>query len=303
MAINFKKLLLGLVIFTFYFSALGLLTTLKANPSCSDYTNADGAITYTDNTSGVFSACLITPQSMTIDLHFIGLCKEQPTIANFRTVCSSLFTSTTGETKTISTTTSANLMNDVTLDEGTYTHAAILIKNALSYSAKIKFSPARTGKTGTGEWCWSLDGNTGTVNTAVGSQATWIAECGAAAPSSFGSNSSSPNAIFSVASGNRYDNFETGTTASTSWTVYLLKADETLNTGTAGNYASFGTASYFLGIQQFNTAVSITPRTSNLDVGFRLEDTFRVETVENAGTHYIPQFGMGGFEFKVLTSE
>ena len=229
--------------------------------------------------------------------------RNEFTEGTFTGIFGHFFSSNTGESKTISTTTSANLMNDVTLDEGTYTHAAILIKNALSYSAKIKFSPARTGKTGTGEWCWSLDGNTGTVNTAVASQATWIAECGEVAPSSFGSNSSSPNAIFSVASGNQYDNFETGTTASTSWTVYLLKADETLNTGTAGNYASFGTASYFLGIQQFNTAVSITPRTSNLDVGFRLEDTFRVETVENAGTHYIPQFGMGGFEFKVLTSE
>ena len=83
MAINFKKLLLGLVIFTFYFSALGLLTTLKANPSCSDYTNADGAVTYTDNTSGVFSACLITPQSMTIDLHFIGLCQRATNNSKF----------------------------------------------------------------------------------------------------------------------------------------------------------------------------------------------------------------------------
>ena len=82
-----------------------------------------------------------------------------------------------------------------------------------------------------------------------------------------------------------------------------LKADETINTGTPGNYGSFGTASYFLGIQKFNTAVSITPKTANLDVGFRLEDTFSVETKLNAGTQYIPRFGLGGFEFKVLASE
>ena len=235
--------------------------------------------------------------------HFIGLCTAEPTIANFRTACSSIFTSNAGESKTITTSTSANLMNDVTLTEGSYTHAAILIKNNIGYTVKKKFSPARSGKTGTGEWCWTLDGETTTVNTNFAQRSTWIAECGAEAPSTLGTHTSNQNAIWSEASGNRFDNFETGTTASTTWTVYLLKADETINTGTPGNYGSFGTASYFLGIQQFNTAVSITPRTSNLDVGFRLEDTFRVETVENAGTHYIPQFGMGGFEFKVLTSE
>ena len=59
----------------------------------------------------------------------------------------------------------------------------------------------------------------------------------------------------------------------------------------------------FLGIQKFNTDVSITPKTSNLDVGFRLEDTFSMETTKNGGDHYIPRFGLGGFEFKVLASE
>ena len=81
----------------------------------------------------------------------------------------------------------------------------------------------------------------------------------------------------------------TGTTASTSLTVHLLKADEQINTGTPGNYGSFGTASYFSGIQKFNTAVSITPKTSNLDVGFRLEATFSVETTKNGGAYYISQ--------------
>ena len=275
----------------------------RAQLLCSNYTNADGDITFIDGSSGVSTACNLTPESMTINLHFIGLCTAEPTIANFRTACSSIFTSNTGESKTITTTTSSNLMNDVTLTEGSYTHAAILIKNNIGYTVKKKFSPARSGKTGTGEWCWTLDGETTTVNTNFAQRSTWIAECGAEAPATLGTHTSNQNAIWSEASGNRFDNYETGTTASTSWTVYLLKADETINTGTPGNYGSFGTASYFLGIQRFNTAVSITPKTSNLDVGFRLEDTFSVETKLNAGTQYIPRFGLGGFEFKVLASE
>ena len=278
-------------------------TGVQAQLLCSNYTNADGDITFIDGSSGLSTACNLTPDSMTINLHFIGLCTAEPTIANFRTACSSIFTSNTGESKKITTTTSANLTNDVTLTEGSYTHAAILIKNNIGYTVKKKFSPARSGKTGTGEWCWTLDGETTTVNSNFAQRSTWIAECGAEAPATLGTHTSNQNAIWSEASGNRFDNYETGTTASTTWTVYLLKADETINTGTPGNYGSFGTASYFLGIQKFNTAVSITPKTANLDVGFRLEDTFSVETKLNAGTQYIPRFGLGGFEFKVLTSE
>ena len=40
----------------------------------------------------------------------------------------------------------------------------------------------------------------------------------------------------------------------------------------------------FLGIQKFNTAVSITPKTFNLDVGFRLKDTFSREPTKNGAT-------------------
>jgi len=301
--INFRNPLLKVTFVLVFLAGLFIFDKGNAQLLCSNYTNGDGAITYTDDSSGASTACNLTPDSMTINLHFIGLCTAEPTIANFRTACSSIFTSSTGESKKITTTTSANLTNDVTITEGNYSHAAILIKNNIGFSVKKKFSPARSGKTGTGEWCWTLDGETTTVNTNFAQRSTWIAECGANEPTTIGTHTANQNAVFSSASGNRFDNYETGTTASTSWTVYLLKADETINTGTPGNYGSFGTASYFLGIQKFNTAVSITPKTSNLDVGFRLEDTFSMETTKNVGTHYIPRFGLGGFEFKVLASE
>ena len=303
MAINLRHYVLMFVLVLIYLAGFFGIDKAHAQLLCSNYTNADGTITYTDDSSGASTACNLTPDSMTINLHFIGLCTSEPTIANFRTACSSIFTSNTGEAKKITTTSSANLMNDVTITEGNYSHAAILIKNNIGFSVKKKFSPARSGKTGTGEWCWTLDGETTTVNTNFAQRSTWIAECGADEPTTIGTHTANQNAVWSSASGNRFDNFETGTTASTTWTVYLLKADETINTGTPGNYGSFGTASYYLGIQKFNTAVSITPKTSNLDVGFRLEDTFSMETTKNGGVHYIPRFGLGGFEFKVLASE
>ena len=63
----------------------------QAQLLCSNYTNADGDITFIDGSSGASTACNLTPESMTINLHFIGLCTAEPTIANFRTACSSIF--------------------------------------------------------------------------------------------------------------------------------------------------------------------------------------------------------------------
>ena len=75
----------------------------QAQLLCSNYTNADGDITFIDGSSGASTACNLTPESMTINLHFIGLCTAEPTIANFRTACSSIFTSNPGESKKITT--------------------------------------------------------------------------------------------------------------------------------------------------------------------------------------------------------
>ena len=118
MVINPRISLLKFIFVLIFLSGFFIFDKGHAQLLCSNYTNADGTITYTDDSSGASTACNLTPDSMTIILHFIGLCTSEPTIANFRTACSSLFSSSTGESKKITTTSSANLMNDVTITEG-----------------------------------------------------------------------------------------------------------------------------------------------------------------------------------------
>ena len=67
---------------------------------------------------------------------------------------------------------------------------------------------------------------------------------GADEPTTIGKHNANKNAVFSTASGNRFDNYEIQRTTSTTCSVYLLKTDETINTRTLGNYGSFGTVSY-----------------------------------------------------------
>ena len=115
MVINLRTSFIKIILVLFFLTGLFIFDKGHAQLLCSNYTNSDGTITYTDDSSGASTACNLTPDSMTINLHFIGLCTAEPTIANFRTACSSIFTSSNGESKKITTTSSANLMNDVTI--------------------------------------------------------------------------------------------------------------------------------------------------------------------------------------------
>jgi hypothetical protein len=66
-----------------------------------------------------------------------------------------------------------------------------------------------------------------------------------------------------------------------------------------GSYTSVATQ--MGGIQTFTNPVSISPNNTNIDIGFRLENTFGVLMGTVGGNdNHVPRFGVGGFEFKVL---
>ena len=97
-----------------------------------------------------------------------------------------------------------------------------------------------------------------------------------------------------------YQNSTSGPNASVTYEVTLLDVS-----GVASDVLADGTytrvATQMGGIQTFTNPVSISPNTLNIDIGFRLENTFGVlmGDVSNNVNH-IPRFGLGGFEFKVL---
>ena len=254
--------------------------------------------------------CLMTPESMQIKVHFIGLCRSEPTWENFDTICDQLFSSSSGKLATISKDAAFPLIENISIPEGTYTHAAIFIDRSIRHSSVVKFATPRRGKSGnpagdnsTGKVCWSLEMPVANdTDPAENAYASFAADCGDE-EGDRGYNISENNLIYHNLTGAPGDLSE-GVTDSTTWKVYLLNSsrqrDSDLSDGKVND------AKYFIGIQKFNNPVQILPSTTAVDLGFRLTNTFGVLMGDDAAgapvRDTIRRFILGGFEFKVNPS-
>lgn len=108
-------------------------------------------------TSGTSNAqeCLKEVTSFKLKVYEFGLCTDFPTVAD-RSKCTELFKNTTGFDLTISKNASLPMGGDVTLEEGTYTHAYIIVDNNTYLKSVHEFSAARKDMAGgTGKFCYS----------------------------------------------------------------------------------------------------------------------------------------------------
>ena len=265
--------------------------------------DANGRVTNVD-AGGSSDFCRLSAQEFTINLKYAGLCTSQPNETNFRSVCSAVFDNTAGQDITVTENASLPLVDEITLPEGIFTHAWLLVGNTVKYKASASFDPVRTGKTGTGQFCWTLPGNTspgiGSINDAS-ARTSWLADCGSAVPTELGTSYSTIIMLTDFSTGN-FVNYSSGTNASGTWLVRLLDAD-----GTASDIQPNGSftrlATQMGGVQTFTTPVDLTPNATNVDIGFRLENTFGVLLGDVGGTDtYVPRFGVGGFEFKFVAN-
>ena len=254
--------------------------------------------------------CLITPEAMQIKLHFIGLCATEPDWDDYEAKCSQLFKSDQGQLVTVEKNKPLPLIDEISLVEGTYSHAAIFIDRSIRHSSIVTFDSPRRGKSGDpglpspteGKICWSLDVGSGN-DPAEDDYANFGAECGNTA-SNVGYNTSENVILYDMVTNARGD-ISTGSTASTTWKVILLNENKERDPDLTDNEVD--NAKYFIGIQKFNTPVNITPSLESVDLSFRLTNTFGVlmghDDHDNDNTtpalNTVRRFVLGGFEFKV----
>ena len=274
--------------------------------------SVNGEITTLGNSAevtgfGGIGWCLITPERMQISIDYIGLCKSAPAYNTYLTDCQKVFSSSPPRLATISKDTPLDIGPEISIEEGTYSHAVIVVSNVIKHASAIKFNGTRhgygsmRGTPSSGQWCWSIDDPFFRASTGIdnGKNDLYIAECGNSVPAQIGYNSSKATSVH--ANGDRF--YKTsGTTSSTTWDVYLVDSNKNINWNPATKKVT--DASFFIGIQKFNTAVNITPNTSSVDLGFRLTNTFGLNmdmstTVSGVKSH-VKGFVLGGFEFRVV---
>lgn len=148
-------------------------------------TNAAGEITNSSwaPVSPGSGDCSFEALGVKIEAYDVGYCTSEPT-ATDTSMCS--FWDIEGDPAVIEITKNgiSNLIPQKQIPPGTYTHSVFYQSNKAIVRASLKFADSRTGRTGSGEYCWTVSGDWVKSNDASYPRSSYTAECGSTPPTS-----------------------------------------------------------------------------------------------------------------------
>lgn len=236
---------------SFGFSILIIANASFADTTCSS-TSWYGTHISADGANGNDGYCFATPQALNIRLYEFGLCTSAASPSN-RDQCTTLFSNSAGTALELSAGVSLPLASGISIAEGVYSHAFVVLSTVTSLEAVIEFSSPRTDDNGlTGVYCYT-DGRS--INSANS-----IISCG---------NDPAAVSTSTEVIGLGWENYSNtllnytvtmrGETVVTD--LYAITSTGGLSTNSGDDFALFGR-------QVLNQAITITPNTSNIDIGF-----------------------------------
>ena len=232
-------------------------TACTATSVYTDHQNANSANFATTNDQGY---CYQTPASMKVTLYEFGICTANATPTN-RTACTTLFNNSSGKEMDLSVGSKAPLNDNVSLTEGTYTHAYIILGKVTNITTIMQFSLSRNDDTvGSGVFCYT-DGRSWNVGNPLS-----IMDCASNASLALPTTES----IGFEASGGGYASRQLAYTVTMgSDTVvsdlYMLDSSGVESTSYNDDFALFGS-------QILTSPVTIRPETSSIDIAFSITD-------------------------------
>ena len=206
--------------------------------------------------------CSKDAESFKLKVYEFAICTEHATVAD-QSMCTTLFEDTAGSDLILSKGASLPLGADVTLAEGTYTHAYIHVDNVMYLKVSHEFSSVRRDRGGlnSGIYCYSngVDRTyTGNPPVLVNS----IITCSNTAPTTATNLPTKETLSFADDNENWVSSMVDNATGTN---LYMLKADKTAST-------SLATDDTILASQDI-TDVVITPTTAGLNIAFTVSDT------------------------------
>lgn len=254
------------------------LASSAQSASCTSTTTFNTAGLYEEISGWDYKTCEYTPEKVAIRLYKIGLCTSAPTPSDTSS-CSLVFESTAGELIELGTGSSIQVDASVSLSEGSYTNALIVLGNTFGIKASIEFDTPRTAS----------DGSTGTICYSNGpydeiSQIYDNVSCGATnqAAYSWETLKALPDSVNGTLALNAYLNaIFPGENNTTTNNLYLLDSNQSLSTVTIAQVQnnelvftdmSLVDRAYILADQAFNSPVQISPNTKTIDLGISVTD-------------------------------
>ena len=164
---------------------LGSAQSLLAAEQYICATNASGEITNSSwgPVSPGVGDCSYEALGVKLEMFDSGYCTSEPS-ATDTSMCS--FWDLEGNPAVVEITKNgiSNLIPQKQIPPGTYTHSVVYMTNRAIVRASLKFANSRTGRTGSGRYCWTVSGNWVNSNDASYPRSSYTAECGSSPPSS-----------------------------------------------------------------------------------------------------------------------
>lgn len=226
--------------------------------------------------------CSLDPINMLLTFYEFGLCAG-PSDPSDKSLCVPLFQSDTGIEFDFSVGSSAPLISDVTLPEGVFTNAYIVLSNWISLNTSQQFASPRTDSHGgTGTYCFTnglnMDAGDGNMTCA---------------------NTSSPEHSamrIRFSAGGAYSNAQldyeaevAGTTTITD--LYMITS--------SGNLSSDGQDFAVYADQTLDQPVTISPDTQDIDLGISVTNGALLSFIQSGADNYIEDAMINGVKILV----
>ena len=218
--------------------------------------------------------CSKDAESFKLKVYEFALCTGHATVAD-QSMCTTLFQDTAGSDLILSKGASLPLGADVTLAEGTYTHAYIHVDNVMYLKVSHEFSSVRRDRGGTNSGIYCYSNGVDRAYDVSGNLVNSIITCSNTAPTTATNLPTKETLNFTDNSDNWVSSMVDNATGTN---LYMLKADGNAST-------SLATDDTILASQDI-TDVVISPTTAGMNISFTVTDTvgLMIQPAGNGGT-------------------
>ena len=218
--------------------------------------------------------CSKDAESFKLKVYEFALCTGHATVAD-QSMCTTLFQDTAGSDLILSKGASLPLGADVTLAEGTYTHAYIHVDNVMYLKVSHEFSSVRRDRGGTNSGIYCYSNGVDRAYDVSGNLVNSIITCSNTAPTTATNLPTKETLSFTDNSDNWASSMVDNATGTN---LYMLKADGNAST-------SLATDDTILASQDI-TDVVISPTTAGMNIAFTVTDTvgLMIQPAGNGGT-------------------
>ena len=226
------------------------------------------------NEFGEKGNCSKDAESFKLKVYEFAICTGHATVAD-QSMCTTLFQDTAGSDLILSKGASLPLGADVTLAEGTYTHAYIHVDNVMYLKVSHEFSSVRRDRGGTNSGIYCYSNGVDRAYDVSGNLVNSIITCSNTAPTTATNLPTKETLNFTDNSDNWVSSMVDNATGTN---LYMLKADGNAST-------SLATDDTILASQDI-TDVVISPTTAGMNIAFTVTDTvgLMIQPAGNGGT-------------------